>query len=121
MIRNAIVAGGAILIGYLAMCSYLGLSGQRSMIIGAGIPLYAFCAALCVEGWRRFGDLLFLWQGTHLVCLCASQLFFTYWYAFGRPPLPLDIQFHLPNWINIGMGIGAFMWCWMAFNKKPKS
>ena len=118
MIKRAMPAILFVIAAYFLLHEVFGLSGQRSIIIGLGIPLYALCAGLCIEGWRRYRDPLFLWQGGHLACLCFSQIFFTAWYWMSRPPLLLDIQFHLPNLINIGMGIGALMWCWHAFQKK---
>lgn len=63
-------------------------------------------------------DKLFMWQGVHLIGLVFSATFFTAWYWFGRPALPYDLGYWLPNIINYVMLIGAVLWVEQIFHKE---
>lgn len=91
---------------------------QRAIVLVAGIPIYAACSGLCFLGWRSFKDILFLWQGLHLLGLLSSAVFFSLWYWHGRPPLPAYIEYIVPNLINFIMLVPAALWVEQAFHKK---
>lgn len=103
---------------FLAAVIFPSVDNGRAVVLVAGLPVYAFCAYLCFVAWRRMDDEIFKWQGIHLVALTCSAAFFTGWYWFGRPPLPFNLNYWVPNAINYFMLIGAVLWVEQIFHKK---
>lgn len=65
------------------------------------------CGLLCWLAWRRSRVPILYWNAIHFLGWVSSASFFAWWYFLGRPDLPFDLAYWIPNIASTVMIVGA--------------